>query len=297
MSIIKFLLSGDSKELDDAAKKGKSSLIGLKKEYRENVAAAAKFTTATGLAGIAIATHLVNNAREAIDTQAKLAHTLDTTSESIAVMTRAGELSGVALDKIGQASKDLQRRLSQAAAGEGAAADALKQLHLQAEEILALPLDRRIDLISRRLREFVPQAQQAAVAGKLFGEEGSLAMMQIDPDTIARASEETRVFGLALSEVDAAQVENANDSFSRLQMASEGIVQQATIQLAPVLEAIGDRFFDVAKEAGGVGPAVEQSVDIAVRRMIELAGTVRPVIMRIREELGSIWEAYRGLPP
>ena len=63
-----------------------------------------------------------------VDAQAKLAQSLGTTVASIQVLERAGELAGVAMSGIEQATKDLTRRLSQAAAGAGPAADALGRL-------------------------------------------------------------------------------------------------------------------------------------------------------------------------
>jgi hypothetical protein len=65
---------------------------------------------------------------QTVDAQAKLAQSLGTTVASIQTLERAGELAGVSMSGIEQATKDLTRRLSQAAAGTGPAADALDRL-------------------------------------------------------------------------------------------------------------------------------------------------------------------------
>ena len=83
--------------------------------------AMAAAVTAAAAAGVA----MIRSGLATIDAQAKLAQSLGTTVASIQVLERAGELAGVAMSGIEQATKDLTRRLSQAASGAGPAAEAL----------------------------------------------------------------------------------------------------------------------------------------------------------------------------
>ena len=82
----------------------------------------------------AAATAMIRSGLQVVDSQAKLAQSLGTTVASIQTLERAGELAGVSMSGIEQATKDLTRRLSQAAAGTGPAADALDRLGLSATE-------------------------------------------------------------------------------------------------------------------------------------------------------------------
>lgn len=259
MSIVRFVLSGDSSSLKTAAKEGEKSLADLRKEFSAGIATAAKWTAGATLAGAAIVTALVNNARQAIDQQAKLAQQLNTTSESMAVLTRAGDLSGVGMEKIASGARALTVRLSQAAAGAGPAAEALKQMGMTANELAAMPLDQRIEAINQKIRETYPAAQQAAIAAQFFGEEAGTAFANLSSDSLAQARKEAELFGLALSDVDAAKVEMANDSFSTISQAFKGIVQQLTVELAPILKAIGDQFMSAAEDAGGMGNIVSDA--------------------------------------
>ncbi|HEV8035102.1 MAG TPA: hypothetical protein VGP75_09755 [Yoonia sp.] len=104
---------------------------------------------------------------------------------------------------IEQATKDLTRRLSQAAAGTGPAAAALDRLGLSAEGLVRMPLDERVDAINSAITQFVPTAERAAVAGQLFGEEGSIVMARIDSATLRQATQDLRDFGVIVSEHDA----------------------------------------------------------------------------------------------
>ena len=108
-----------------------------------------KIATATAIAAAtASGIAMVRSGLATVDAQAKLAQSLGTTVASIQVLEHAGELAGVAMSGIEQATKDLTRRLSQAASGAGPAAEALGRLGLSASELLALPLDERVGRIN-----------------------------------------------------------------------------------------------------------------------------------------------------
>ena len=175
-----------------------------------------------------------------IDAQAKMARSLGTTTASMQTLERAGELAGLQMSQIEQGAKDLFRRLSQAADGTGPAVAALDRLGLSARDLLALPLDKRIETINQAINDFVPAAARAAVAGQFFGEEGSLAISRLDPATLALAASEMRNFGGAVSDVDAAKIEEANDAISRIKLAFTGLGNQAAVILAPALTAVAD---------------------------------------------------------
>jgi len=212
---------------------------------RKSNAGLSKFAKSAGIAMAAVAAAavtglavLTKESLGVIDEQTKLAKSLLTTTKSVQVMARAGELAGVSMSGIEQASKDLQRRLSEASLGGGPAVAMLKMLGLSAEELIALPLDKRIATINKAITDLVPAAGRAAVAAKLFGEEGSIAISRIDPKTIAQATSEVDAFGVAVSEVDAAAIERANDAMSAIGLAAKGFGNQLAAFLAPVLESV-----------------------------------------------------------
>ena len=223
---------------------------------RVQVAAAAAVTAAT-LAGVA----MIRSGLQTVDAQAKLAQSLGTTVASIQTLERAGELAGVSMSGIEQATKDLTRRLSQAAAGTGPAADALDRLGLSANELIALPLDQRVGAINAAIESFVPAAERAAVAGQLFGEEGSIAMSRIDTATLRQATEDVLAFGVVVSEQDADQIERTNDAISRLGLIWRGLSNQLAVAAAPALEAVANAMAAVASRTGPLGIAIRGLFD------------------------------------
>lgn len=224
-------------------------LAGFSRRVKVAAAAAVAASIATGVA-------MVRSGLQTVDAQAKLAQSLGTTVASIQTLERAGELAGVSISGIEQATKDLTRRISQAAAGTGPAADALERLGLSASELLTLPLDERVGAINAAIKDFVPAAERAAVAGQLFGEEGSIAMSRIDTATLRQATEDVLAFGVVVSEQDADQIERTNDAISRLGLIWRGLSNQLAVAAAPALEAVADAMAAVASRTGPLGQAI-----------------------------------------
>lgn len=291
MSIIRFIFSGETKDLDAAGKRAKETLGAVGKEARQGVNDLAKWSAAAAAAGAAITAHLVSKSLDAIDAQAKLAKTLGTTVAGLEVTTRAATLSGVAMQGVEQATKDLTRRLSQAASGTGPAAEALERLNLTARELQILPLDERIYKINSAINQFIPAAERAAVAGQLFGEEGSLAMQRIDPETLRAAANDVERFGSALSQVDAAKVEAANDAMARVGQVVQSLINQFTVELAPVITALSKQFTDAAVSSGalkdGAGGAFDAVIQGAAFAMDAVEGLKR--VFEVAGQAITVW--------
>ncbi|MBL3580507.1 phage tail tape measure protein, partial [Rhodovulum visakhapatnamense] len=231
------------KSADDRSKRfARTVTVGL----------AGAVTAATGALGL-----MTRQAMGAVDAQAKLAQSLGTTVRSVQVLSRAGDLSGVAMGTVEQATKDLTRRLSQAATGTGPAVDALKRLNLTAGDLLAMPLDARVEAINAAILDFVPAAQQAAVAGQLFGEEGSIAMSRMDPATLRQAARDVEDFGVVVSEIDADNIESANDAVSRLGLVATGLGNTLAAAAAPGIERLATGFADLWRKGAPLASALD----------------------------------------
>jgi hypothetical protein len=228
---------------------------------RRATLAAAAATAALAAAGAA----MIRSGLQTVDAQAKLAASLDTTVASIQVLERAGDLAGVSMGQVEQATVQLTRRLSQAAAGTGPAVDALRRLHLTAEDLQRMPLDRRIAAIQEALGQFVPEAERAAVASQLFGDRAALVFTRIDTATLRQATADVQDFGVVVSDQDAAQIERTNDAISRLGLIWRGVSNQLAVAAAPALEAVANALAAVARTTGPVGIAIKALFDNIAR--------------------------------
>lgn len=257
-----------------------------KRQVERNVTAAGKTIGVALAAGTAAAaaglTLMVSKSLEAIDAQAKMAQRLRTSYESLSNLARAGELAGVSMNQIEVASRTLDVNLGKASQGIGAQADALAKLKLNADDIAALPLDQRIQAINKALTENVSVTERAAIAADLFGTRNAAAIQMLNAETIAEAARQVEIFGLNLSDVDAAKIEQANDAMSTLGLLSDGIGKQLTVELAPILRAVGEEFLKSAEEAGGLGNVVQDTVRGAVEVLAFMVNAVDGVGVAFR---------------
>jgi len=223
--------------------------------------ALAAVTAAAAAAGMA----MVRSGLDVIGAQADMAASLRTTVESLQVLTWAGELAGVSMGEIEQATKKLTTRLSEAAAGSGSAVGALQRLNLTAAELQALPLDQRIVAIQEALNRFVPEAERAAVASDLFGDRAALAFLRIDAATLREAAQDVQDFGVAVSAADAAQIERTGDAIARLSLIWLGLTNRLTAAVAPALETVANALADMARSTGPIGGAITAVFDNLAR--------------------------------
>lgn len=224
---------------------------------RRATVAAAAATAALAAAGVA----MIRSSLQTVDAQAKMAQSLGTTVASLQVLERAGDLAGVSMGQVEQATVQLTRRLSQAAAGAGPAVEALDRLHLSAKQLQRLPLDARIAAIQEALGQFVPEAERAAVASQLFGDRAALVFTRIDTATLRQATEDVLAFGVVVSEQDADQIERTNDAISRLGLIWRGLSNQLAVAAAPSLEAVANAMAAIASRTGPLGIAIKALFD------------------------------------
>jgi hypothetical protein len=253
-------IGGFTGPMDKASRQAKKNSADIAKASKA-MGAAIGASAVAAVAGIAL---IVNRQRDLIDQQAKAAQVLDTTYVSLSNLERAGELGGVGMEKINAASRQLNLNLGRAIQGTDAQVEAFDRLGLSAQAVYDLPLDKRIATINKALIDNVQASERAAVAADIFGAKNAKAMQMLDPATIAEAARQVDIFGLNLSDVDAAKVEMANDAMSTFGLLSSGAAKQLTVELAPILRALGDEFLRSAEAAGGLGAAVNDAASSAV---------------------------------
>ena len=210
-----------------------------------------------------------------IDAQAKMAESLDTSVVSIQNLARAGDLAGISQSDLEGSLTRMTRRISLAEQGAGPAAAAFERLGLSAENLNDLPVDERVNRINAAIRRLIPEAEQAAIASQVFGDRSGLAMLRLDPDVLARAAEEVSRFGVAVSEVDADQIEAANDAMSAIGLVTRGLANQLTVALAPTLQRVAERIADLSAWFSNLSPDVRRFIALAGLA----AGALGPVVV------------------
>lgn len=228
----------------------------------------AKFAAAATAAGAAIAVALVHNSLETIDAQYKLAKQLGGTTEGVQALDRAAQLAGVSSEELRKSMQTLDTRLGEAArTAEGPTSEALKRLGLSVKDLTKLDADERLAKLADRMVELGYSTQQQNDILRQLGIRSKEVFQIIADggDSIREARKNIKDFGVAISEVDAKQIEIANDALTNINMAFKGIANQVAIQLAPIMTHVSELIGDYAKEHRGFGGIVEEAMIKAIR--------------------------------
>jgi hypothetical protein len=267
----------DIDPLKRGTKKASNALQAFNNKTKITSKGLAKMAAVAAVAATAIGVKLVKDSLSAIDAQAKLAKQLGTSSASLAVLGRAADMSGISMGSIEKGAKNLEVAMGEAAGGTGEALKTLERLNLTFEDLEGLSLDEKILAVNKSLEENIPASERASAAADLFGKKAGFAIAQLNPETIAEATRQVEGMGLAISDVDAAKIEAANDAMGAVGLAVEGVVSQFTIALAPVLEDIATSFQEAAIESGGFKEEALSAAEAVMRGFGYVGNSIRGV--------------------
>ena len=200
---------------------------------------------------------------DGIDRLAKNSKKLGGTTEALQGLYHAGELTNVSVQTMNMALQRQNRRIAEAANGYGEARGALKELGLDAEKLIKLPVDQQFMHIAQAMEQVTNVGDRTRLTMKLFDSEGVALVntLGLGVDGLKAARAEVEGFGGAISNVEAAQVEAANDEFSRTGLVLQAVGTRIAYETAPLVGAIANEFLNSAKEAGGMGNIARRSVD------------------------------------
>lgn len=260
---IKVLIGGDAAGLIAAAGEGKEALDELRGE--EELTAAAMDTFALAIVGVAaaLAGEFIKSSMEAINAQYLLAQQLGGTTESVQVMDKAAQMAGVSSDGLEAAARRLNATLGEVEEkGAGPAYEALQKLGLSAQDLSKMDLDQRFLAIAKRMDDLGYSTQQEAAFLKDLGLRGGtvVGVLQDAGAKITEAREQIEKFGVAVNDIDAEKVHQAQEAFETLNTAVQGVANQIAVGLAPVIIGIGQNFDDDTTKVGGLAPAVTSAM-------------------------------------
>lgn len=237
--------------LDKTAKGFKSATRGIK------AVAGSVLNLKTALAGAAF-TVLIRQSLLATDSLAKTAAKIGTTTEALGALRYAADLTGVATQTMDMALQRFTRRTAEAAKGTGEAKGAIKELGLNAKELVKLPLDKRMIVLADAFEGVNNESDRLRLAFKLFDSEGAALVNTLSQggDALKEMLGEARLLGLTMSSTAAKGVEDAVDSLTKLRSLAKGVKDQFVAALAPAIQAVTEKitkfFQEIAKDEGGV---------------------------------------------
>ena len=192
-----------------------------------------------GAGGIGL---LVRQSLIATDSLAKTASKIGTTTEALSALQYAGQITGVEVNTMNMALQRFTRRASEAAVGTGEAKGAIRELGIDARQLVRLPLDQRMLVLADAFSNVENESDKLRLAFKLFDSEGASLVntLGLGRDGLADLLGEARKLGVVMSSNAADGVAEANDALFRMQSLFGGIVKQTVAALAPAISALAD---------------------------------------------------------
>lgn len=240
-------------------------------------------------AGIRGAVSGVGDAMERIDQLAKDSERMGLAVDELQSLQHAAGLAGVSIESLSPAFARMARTIVDAQAGSETATAALKTLGLSADQLIGMSPDAAFKQIADAIAAVENPMLRAAAAQGLFGKGAAelLPILNAGRAGIEAANTELASFGALITGVDAAQVEAANDSFSRVQKIIAAVNDQIAVKLAPFLEDLALRAQRFAVEMGGAGSIATTAFEAVA---VGIAQS-----MRVVDAFSAAWHTARAV--
>lgn len=176
--------------------------------------------------------------------------------EQLSFLDFAAKQSGTSIETIATASQRLAKNLTEVSRGGGkAAAVALQELGLSAEELARLDLVSQIETIGQALQKIENPSQRAAAGAALFGKQfKELAPLVLDTsNSFGELAARFVELGGTLTREQADAFDALNDSIGELQLSVRQAGEALATVLSPSLSGIATA---VADFVNNIGPAL-----------------------------------------
>ena len=197
----------------------------------------------------------VSDAMENIDAQAKFADSLSLTTEAFATFAYGAKLAGVDQETLaGSFSRMIQN------------ADKLNVVGLTTEQAFMKVAD--------AVAAATTPTERMNIAAEAFGAKAAakmLPMLMQGSAGFAAMRAEAEKAGIALSRLDAARVEQANDAITKMGEVVTGVANTVAVQLSPFIQAAADKFVEFATSGQGAAGFVVDAIEWVVTAVAKAA--------------------------
>ncbi|MCB1476654.1 MAG: hypothetical protein H6883_07260 [Rhodobiaceae bacterium] len=268
----------DSAQFEDGLKKSGTRLKSFEQALTRSAQVVGALGVAAAAAGAAVTVSLTKASMETIDAQSKMAARVGASVKAIQTLEQAAGLAGVSNEAMVKSIEKLNEKLGEAERkAAGPTAEAIARLGLSLEELTKADADERLGKIADRMVELGYTTQQQADTLRQFGirNQEVVNLLQGGSAALQAARKDVEDFGIAVSDIDAAKIEAANDAMSRIGLATKGIGNQLAVELAPLIQGIAELFTDAARGGVNFGEITSEAVSWVVRAIGFLADEVR----------------------
>ena len=227
-----------ARETQRGAQRIQSQIAGLQRGFATAGRALAGF--GVGFSVAAVTNALVDATKEAIEFGDEIEKAMARTgigAETLTELAFAAEQSEVELATLTTGLRNMQVVISDAAAGNKAAIQTLKDLGLTAKELQDLAPEDQFELIAQRLSEFGDEADRAALRQDIFKRSGEALAPVLEKGArgIRDLRDAAHEFGATLTDEQARALAETDKALDELSSAYAGLKRQMSAAIAPEL--------------------------------------------------------------
>lgn len=234
------------------------------RSFNASLSSIATRAAVVGAAAAGALALITRNSFESVDSLAKTSDKLGVATEALAGLRLAAEQTGVATNKFDMGLQRMTRRIAEIAVlGRGEAGPALEELGIAIEDIANRSPDEQFRIIADAMGDVADQGARVALGFKLFDAEGVdlIRTLNLGREGLDAYAESARRMGLAVTRIDAAKIEQANDAINLGKKAIQGIGNTIAIEVAPLITGMIDAFTNVDSSAKTLGETFAGVID------------------------------------
>lgn len=213
-----------------------------------------------------------------IDMLAKLSDRMGVSIESARAYKNAADLAGVSIGTLEKGLGRLNKNIGDIKNGlieeSSPVFKAFEKLGVSLDDLNSKSPEQIFEDLVEKLGKIPDTATQGALAMAIFGRSGQ-QLITVFKGGLAGIDESRKLIkdlGLEMDRVDAAQIEAANDSMTRLQQVSQAAKDKLALELAPVIDAVFTRLVESGREGSNMGDMIASGVETALSAGIRFYG-------------------------
>lgn len=250
------------------------------------------FNTSTAL--VALATGggfaiLLKNQAEAIDQTTKLSQRLNVSTRSLIAFNEIAGDTGASSEQVAKSLEILAKNAGLAAGGGGAKQlKVFEALGIGIEQLRTASPDQLMQQVASGLNRISDVNTRVAATQVLFGKSGTriLNFLRALPSDFAAADQQMRAFGVSLSELEAAKIEQARIALDDVRDLMQGIATQTLIFISGPLQLLAQKF----TESAVAGETIGDRVQGALRGIVEWIAKAADILSLFK----AGWAALKG---
>jgi hypothetical protein len=272
----------DSAQFQTGTKEAGSAMDKLKSKFSLGGAAIAAAAVAAATAVVAFGI----KSASAIDVTAKSARRLGESIEGFRAMELAAGEAGVDVGSLTDGVQTMNRELAKGGKGS---ASALRQLGIDAADFKKQrPSEQLATLADAIQKTGATSGEASALLQSLGVRNKEMILALVSGGAIFRdAAKDIADYGLALSDIDAASIEKANDQMGRLSLIGQYLGDQIALAVVPAFGALAQVMTDSLRE-GGLLRAVLDAISGAIRVVVEITSAAVNIITSMASAIGGL---------